>query len=277
MVVALRSLREAGESGVPVSGLLIAGHVIEVPGVDIANPLDASWCNLSPRDYRARRSSWIRQIILHTTKGLKVQHIIPGVGPGGKDEDVAAYWRLEQRQSAAPIVVDTDRTAGCLCDVVKTNAYAATVSNDWSISIEMYQLSDGGVYESTLQSTVAIVLALCDVLQIPLQVPSRRYPNAPITRMIHGGPDMVGVFGHRDNTTERGWGDPGDEIGRRLLAAGAEAFDFESREDIEVWKRRQLYLNAIFGERLAVDGQAGPGTMAALRRHGFKSGRDIPA
>lgn len=258
-------------------GLLIAGHVVEVPGVKIANPLDTEWCKLSPRDYRARRTSWIRQIFIHTTKGIHPQRIIPGAGPGGKDKDVADYWRFSTRQSAAPIVVDTDRTAACLADVVKTAPYAVTVSNDFSISIEMYQLLDGGIYESTLDSTVAIVLALCEHLSIPLQIPGRVYPNAPIQRMVHGGPDMVGVFGHRDNTTDRGRGDPGDEIGRRLIAAGAEPLDFDRRQDLAKWKSRQLYLNAIFGERLKVDGQAGPGTIAAMRRHGFAHGRDIPA
>ena len=115
----------------------------------------------------------------------------------------------------------------------------------------------------------------------------------------HGGPDMVGVFGHRDvawrfpwqltpgqqrgypnGYSDRGRGDPGDEIFARLRAAGAEALDFDAREDLELWRRRQRKLNGITEQRGAcrvidVDGIAGPATMALLRHHGFASGPEL--
>jgi hypothetical protein len=260
-----------------VSGLLIAGHVVDVPGLNIRNPVDTPWCRLHPRDYRARRTSWVRQIIVHTTKGNWPQHVIPGAGPTGRAKSVADYWYNDPRQSAAHIVIGSEGAVACLADLATVNAYHATVSNDWSIGIELYQESDGGIYAAVYDSAVRLIVALCEHLLIPLQVPGRVYPNAPMQRMVHGGPDMVGVFGHRDNTGDRGRGDPGDEIFSRLVTqACAEQLDYDNRQDLAVWKRRQLYLNNVFREQLDVDGICGPSTIAALKRHGFASGRAIP-
>lgn len=261
-------------------GLLIADVVVDVPGVEVENPLTASWCKLGPEDYRTRRETWIRQIILHTTKGIWPQHVIPGAGPGGKDTDVANYWRLSdegrKRSSSAPIVVDTDGSAGCLADLVRVAAHHATVSNPWSIGIEMYQLADGGIYEATLATTVAICKVLCETLSIPFQISADAYAGAPLQRMLTGGPDCIGLFGHRANTADRGRGDPGDVIFRELEFAGAEPLRFASGEDLKTWGKRQRKLNAM-GEKLTIDGLAGPGTIAALHRRGFANGRELDA
>jgi hypothetical protein len=257
-------------------GLLIAGVVVSVDGLAIDNPITApSWCKLDGRDYRRRRSSWIRQIIVHTTKGLHPQHVIPGAGAGGRARHVAEFWRRDETHSAAHLVVDTDGAVACLADVAEINAYHATVSNDWSVGIELYQEADGGIYAATLASAVALVRALCEQLSIPLQIPTA-YRGRPIERMADGGPTCAGVFGHRDNTTRRGRGDPGDAIMLELELAGAERLDFDRGVDLARWADRQRKLNAM-GETLTVDGLAGPGTMRALRRHGFTSGRELDA
>lgn len=258
-------------------GLLIGGHVVPVPGLTIRNPTDTPWCRLDAGDYRARRTPWVRQIIVHTTKGKWPQHVKPGAGAGGRDQWVAEFWRGDPEHSAAQLVVDNDGSIACLTDLAHTCAYHAGLSNDWSIGIEMYQELDGGVHEAVYAATIPLVVALCEQFSIPLQMPSRRYNNAPMGRMVSGGPDMIGVFGHRDNTSRRGRGDPGDEFFRRLELAGAEAFDYELRADLATWRRRQMYLVAMFSERLTVDGKPGPSTIAAMRRHGFASGRAIPA
>ena len=258
-------------------GLLIAGVVIAVDGLEIDNPATASWCKLHPDDYRRRKSTWIRQVIVHTTKGRWPQHVKPGAGPGGRDKSVAEYWYRDpdgRKQSAAHLVVDNDGTVACLADVASTCAYHATVSNDWSVGIEIYQEADGGIYEAAIASTVRLVDALCEHLSIPFQIPHAY--RGPLYRMLPGGKDCAGVFGHRDNTHDRGRGDPGDVIFAELELAGAERVDFERGEDLEVWSRRQRKLNAM-GETLTVDGLAGPGTMRAMRRHGLASGRELDA
>lgn len=258
-------------------GLLIAGHIVEIPGLTIDNPTTLPWCKLDPGDYHIRREQWIRQIILHTTKGIWPQHVIPGAGPYGAGKIVADFWRGDPTHSAAQLVIDRNGSVACLVDLAGGAAYHATVSNEFSIGIEMYQERDGGIYEAVLDAAAKLVPALCEALSIPFQVSVRAYNNAPIPRMVHGGADMVGVFGHRDNTSQRGHGDPGDEVFRRLIAAGAEPFDYTMRGDIAAWKLRQSYLNATFGEQLTVDGVCGHSTIGAMRRHGFARGLDIPA
>jgi hypothetical protein len=257
-------------------GLLIAGVIVPVEGLEIDNPSTASWCRLHPRDYQTRRSSWIRQVILHTTKGMWPQPILPGRGPSGRPKRVADYWYDDpdgKRQSAAQIVVGSDGKVACLADLARIAAYHATASNDWSVGVEIYQELGGGIYEAALASAVRLVDALCEHLEIPRQIPTS-YHGGPLERMAHGGKDCVGVLGHRDNTTRRGRGDPGDEIFARLEAAGYERLDFAAGKDLEVWRWRQRRLNAM-AEQLTVDGLAGPSTMAALRRRGMRDGREL--
>jgi hypothetical protein len=260
-------------------GLLISGVVVDVPGLEIINPVDGpSWCRLSPSDYTRRRTSWIRQIIVHGTRGGWPQRVLPGAGPGGREQVVASFWRGDREHSAAQIVVDTDGSIACLCDLGRDAAYHATVSNDWSIGIEMAQLGTGDVYQATIDATVRLIRALCSLpeLTIPYQYAADRYAGRPIERMVDGGRDCVGVFGHRDNTSRRGRGDPGDAIFDELRRDGCEPIDFGWREDIQTWLPRQRRLAAL-GERLTIDGVAGPGTIRAMRRRGFVRGRELDA
>lgn len=258
-------------------GLLIGGIVMPLPGITVYNPTDTSWAKLDGGDYRQRHTTWIRQVIIHTTKGIWPQKVLSGAGAGDRDKLVANFWKGDPTHSAAQLVVDTDGSIACLCDLAKTAAYHAELSNDWSVGIEMYQMPDGGVYEATYDSTIALVLALCEHFGIPLQIPSRVYNRTPMARMAKdGGPDMVGVFGHRDNTSKRGQGDPGEEIFRRLAVTGAERLDFDNLTDLVIWKMRQKHLISL-GEPIARDGLPGPGTVAAMRRRGFADGRAIDA
>jgi len=174
---------------------------------------------------------------------------------------------------ATPIVIiDNDGTVACLADLATDSAYHATVSNKWSIGIEMRQEpKNNGVYEATYQAAAVLVPALCRLFGIQFQMPKLMYTGHPFQRMLDGGPDMIGVFGHRNNTESRGRGDPGEEIFGRLQAIGCERFDFEGREDLDVWKQRQTDLNAA-GANLVVDGQPGPKTIAALKAAGGATG-----
>lgn len=274
------------------NGLLIAGVVEPVPGLVVYPPagppaFGPTWCTLDPGDYRERPTSWVRQIILHSTKGQWPQAIRPGSGPPGKAQIVADFWRGDPTHSAAHLVVDLDGSVACLCDLAYHEAYHAEGSNPWSIGIEMYQLNDGSLYEATLQATATLVEFLCGKFGIPLQHPRGPYRNRPLSRMEimdHsdgiisrrqlGGPDLCGVFGHRDNTSNRGAGDPGDAIWRELAARGSEAIDFEAKEDILLGKERQAALNAR-GARLTVDGVCGPASWSAMRSLGFRRWRDV--
>jgi len=241
-------------------GLLLNGAEYEVPGVTIINSLDGvEWCRLDRMDCRPRPTRWVRQIILHTTKGEWPQHVIPGKGPANRDERVARFWQGSERQSAAHIVIDSDGTAACLADLVAIEAYHATVVNKWSVGIEIYQEAGGGIYEAALDSAVLVVFALCRLFGIPPQVPRRPYQRAPLDRLRRdGGPSVVGIFGHRDVTDNRGKGDPGEAIWDALEAAGARPFDFTAGADLAWWRAVQTAIGT------KADGIPGPNTMHRL-------------
>src|SRR3954469_4835127 len=118
-------------------GLLVNDKQIPVENLTIINPMDADWCRLDPKDHSKRPTTWVRQIILHTTKGNWPQSVIAGGGGGGKAKLVADMWRGDPKSSSAHLVIDNDGTVACLCDLATTQAFHATVSNAWSIGIEM--------------------------------------------------------------------------------------------------------------------------------------------
>lgn len=269
-----------------MTGLLIRGKLVPVPGLTVIPPAShggPKWAALVPGDCTPRGTSWVRQVIVHTTKGNWPQHVVAGSGPGGSDRVVADFWRDDPVHSAAHLVVDTDGSVVCLCDLAEVVAYHAEASNPWSIGIEMYQLSDGGIYDATLIATTVLVEFLCSAFGIPQLMPRGPYRNQPLHRMEIGSgstrhqlgaPDAVGVFGHRDNTERRGRGDPGDEIFKRLAAIGWEGADYDGSEDLHLGAQRQQALN-VRGELLDVDGVCGPASWAAMKRQGFSRWRDV--
>jgi len=127
-------------------------------------------------------------------QGRLPQSVLDGCGGGGKARVAADMWRSDPTPSAAHIVVDNDGTVACLCDLATTEAYHATVSNPWSIGIEMYQESGSGVHAAVYDATVQLVPALCRIFGIQFQIPRLAYKNRPLRRMVDGGKQCVGVF-----------------------------------------------------------------------------------
>ena len=284
-------------------GLLIAGRLVPVAGLDIIPPAShggPAWAQLNPGDYAMRQTPWIRQVIVHTTGGLWPQAVLPGRAPGGHARQIAEMWSGADRgggervHSAAQLIVDFDGTVVCLCDLAAIAAYHAEASNHWSIGIEMCTWPRGEISEATLKATARLVDALCwPTFPIPRQMPRGPYRNEPIARMEVvrevvslgsrvgstrrqiGGPNLCGVFGHRDNTSERGAGDPGDAIFKELDLLGFEWLDFHTFEDLLVGKERQALLNSK-GARLTVDGVVGPKSLLAAENQGYRCWSDVP-
>jgi len=278
-----------------VSGLLIAGKLVPVAGLNIIPPAShggPAWAELDPGDYMMRPTPWIRQVIIHTTGGLWPQAVLPGKAPGGHAQQIAEMWSGADRgigkrvHSAAQLIVDFDGTVACLCDLASVAAYHAEASNPWSIGIEMSTWPHGEISEATLKATARLVDFLCwPTFPIPRQIPRGPYRNEPIARMEVtgskgtrsqlGGPTLCGVFGHRDNTSERGAGDPGDAIWKELDALGFERIDFHTFEDLLIGKERQAFLNSR-GARLKVDGVVGPASLLAATNQGYRNWSDVP-
>lgn len=284
-----------------MSGLVLAGIQVEVPGVRVLNGTDDARARLSTEDYK-RRTGVVDKIVVHTTKGIFPQKILPGQGPFGRAFYVADFWKNDPLRSAAPIVIDGHLVL-CLGDLLTQAAHHATTANPRSIGIELYQEASGAIYEGTLLNAVRVVRAICGLsfderfahsLAVPYQLAADAYvPGKIIERLKAGGDDFAGIFGHRDQAwmfpehltpakrleyprgyAGRGRGDPGDEIGARLISDGCEPFKLGAREDLVAWMRRQARLNT-WGAKLVADGICGRATIAAMKRFGFAHGREI--
>lgn len=255
--------------------LLVGGRLVEVPGVAVIPPAShggPAWSRLDHGDYRQRRGA-PSQIVIHTTKGIWPQRVLSGGGAAGRAERVARFWDQSDEHSAAHIVVGSDGVTACLCDVATTAAFHATVANERSVGVEIYQEAGGGIYQAALDAAVRVVLALCEALQIPPIVLGASYDGRPLPELLDGGAGYRAIYGHRANTARRGRGDPGDEIFTRLLAAGAEAMSVTDYHRINTERQQKLVVR---GAKLELDGIPGPATLAAARSAGYARWRDVP-
>jgi hypothetical protein len=264
-----------------VPGLLIDGALIPVPGATVLSPHDEPWVKLAPNDF-GKRPGRPHQIIIHTTGGVWPQKIVPRAPrAGSRAEQIARYWSSNGTPGGAPLIVDGTEIA-CLVDLVRFQGYHATKCNPYSVGIEMVQEPDGAIGSDTLDTTVALVLVLCDVLGIPLQGDGRPWrSNVIVERLRFGGPDAVGVFGHNqmawkfpewltpekraaypNGYADRGHGDPGDEIFARLRSVGMMFFDFDKRQELAWWMPVQRALGVV------ADGVCGRFTSSALKQRG---------
>lgn len=273
----------------PVSahtGVIINGKRELVPGLQVTNWLDDPVLRLRRgEDFRVRRTTWIRQVVLHTTKGipggndLRPQKIRPGLGPfTNAGEACSRWWSKSPEAAGAHLVVDFDGQVSCCVDLQTEAAHHARHANDTSIGIEIYQGRDAEMYEGQLDLVVRLVDFLTRRFGIQRQIPHQYV--GPIHRLMDPQEiqDVVGVVGHRDLDNRRGRGDPGNRIMNLLGMAAYEPIDFDQRKDLEEWRRRQAKLGLP-----KPDGVPGPLTVAALlavgRPHGLwvtRPGDDLP-
>lgn len=262
-------------------GLIIKGRGIEVPGLKIINFLDEPILKLRPgNDVRRRLSQhWVRNIILHTTKGEWPQTIRTNLGPFMSiGKKVAKYWTTSPENAAAHLVVDWDGTVTCHADLDCDATMHAGACNEFSIGIEIFQGSrpENILYEGQLEKVVLLIDALTLLFGIQRQIPP---PDS--YRIIprcgdegEKGRMVVGCFGHRNCTQLRGRGDPGDIIFQRLMEAKYEVMDFIRRDDIRVWANRQKkYLGMGIDNQYFADGIPGPLTVRQIQKvHEVESG-----
>lgn len=247
--------------------LVVDGLLIEAPGLVTRSWHDDPRLRLKlPEDGRRRAAKWVRSIILHTTMGI-APTVYPGFGKGGGALDTALWWSSPQSGAAgAHLVVDWDGVVYCLADLQREVAYHATTINEVSIGIELRQGhgKDGALYAGQLQACAALVDVIAQHFELPRQL-HWPYLHGQVPRLASGGADCVGIFGHRDQTSKKPAGDPGDPIYTLLMSLGYEPFDYAHDEDLFAWKERQRKMNAL-GAGLRVDGICGPMTYRAWSR-----------
>lgn len=256
---------------VKCTGLVIDRQRVLVGGTTVINWHDNPSIRLAPR-LRFPRSTWVRSVYLHTTKGIpyadnkRPQSIQPGAGTGGPAMNTIAYWNdlSGDDYGGSHLIVDRDGAVYCLADLVREGTYHATSANEVSIGIEIWQASDASMFEEQLRAAANVVDTI--TLELGIQRQTHGPYSGAIPRLARGGRDCVGVFGHRDQTRRRGPGDPGDAIMNVLRSRGYEEFNFGADADLRVWRERQRDVGT------TADGIPGPATVRALENEGYARG-----
>lgn len=225
--------------------IIINGKKYEIPGIKTK-----SWVDDSKTKYvtdKDKRERAIRAIVCHTHKGERGK-VIPGIGPDTTiDEKLALYQVVTDRYVSWDYTIDGNGDITCQNDPAVDYTWQATTVNPFTLGFEMIQVhNNGDLYESELDSAVLLIDFLTYTLGIQRQIPWNKKKNEPnlkqIKRLLDGGTDVVGIYGHVNQTANRGEGDPGPGIFIKLKEAGYELFDYDKEEDLNTWKERQKNL-----------------------------------
>lgn len=211
-------------------GLIINGHRVSVPGVRVVTWEDDP---RAPRVTKGSRRdpSAVTAVVLHTSRG-RTGRVVPGSRESDKAMRLARYQARTSRQASWHLTVGADGTVIQQADLATFTTWHASQANGWSVGIELAQDSDTpDLTRAQVDACVAVVRAICEALNIPPWVPARHHgeswsvESAPVKAWQprkQGGESRQarGVIGHRNLTTNRGAGDPGDGIFLALLAMG---------------------------------------------------------
>lgn len=253
-------------------GLIINTKSHNIPGLVCVSWMDGlSWVK-EITDFNLR-TKWLRLIVMHTHKGIKGK-VLPGKGPSTSTANaLVRYQTNTSRQVSWDYTIDSDGTVYVQNDPVKKYSWQAGAINSISLGFELVQTENGDVYQEQIDKTVLLIDALTALLGIQRQIAWSKSTNSPkigvVKRLKEGGANVTGIIGHRNQSVDRGAGDPGDAIYNALAQAGYECFDLDTDEDLEVWKDRQKSLGFASAD---CDGVAGNKTLQALKAKGHKHG-----
>jgi hypothetical protein len=247
-------------------GIVLAGHVFPIPGVEC-------------KPYRqlahvSTRRQPVRAIYVHTSTGERVD-VVTGTGPDASAEALGAYFADTTRTASADYAVDADSIA-VLNDPLRFFTWHASQVNPTSIGIEL-TVPGGRLDTRTLRNCLALCDVLTGALGIQRQVPwvaGQPYSGLLTRATTAGGAgaSLFGLFGH-DNAAERGERgseDSPDVVWQWMREAGYEGFDFNAGEDRATWRPRQDALG------VPADGLPGALTVGALERAGRACGIWVP-
>ncbi len=254
--------------------MLIDGFIVDVPGVQILPPKGESWNKLARYGARTRRPQFkiIHKVVADDPETIDENPPTPDYARDwGRARQTVEYW-YGKALSGTHLVTGHAGPTVCTADLARVVGWHANQANDLSWGHEIKEYVGGRVHRAALAATVAITLVDTATLGVQWQCPKRYIKNKPFPRFANGGKDLVGVFGHRDVTSQRGYHDPGDEVFRMLEETGFERFDFYAGEDLDVWAKRQEWLKSEGFYRGAIDGIAGAGATKALVAAGFPDG-----
>lgn len=253
--------------------LVIANKQIDIPGLEIHSWLDAALPWIKEITDFSPRTLATRLIMGHTHKGIAGK-VLPGSGTGTSTaKALVRYQTNTDRKVSWDYTCDNNGVIYCQNDPTKKASWQAGSVNGISLGFEMIQADNGDLYEVQIEKMVLLIDALTSLLGIQRQIPWDKKGNRPkksvCPRLQAGGRDVTGFAGHRNQTVDRGPGDPGDAIYLALQKAGYECFELNDNEDLQVWKGRQKTLGFTDAQ---CDGVPGAKTVAALKATGYKHG-----
>jgi hypothetical protein len=253
--------------------IVLNGQRVETPGL-----ITISWED-DPKVPQATdgypRTQWIRAIVLHTVKG-KSGRLLPGTKPSTRAFTYAQYQANTSRDVSWDYTIDTDGTIVVSNDPLKRACWHAGSVNRYTLGIELVQEENGDLYEGQIDATVRFLDRLTLELAERGHPIQRQVPMTSEGRPVRGilkrfsdsekAKGVVGILGHRNQTTNRGPGDPGDFIFEALLKANYKGFDFDAGDDLTFWRDIQTRLGVV------ADGVPGVSTQRALVAQGYKHG-----
>lgn len=258
------------------SGVIVDKLPLVVPGVTVVNYVDDPSIRLPREDGTPRPRHEVTCIVVHSTLGAPdkdfphPQTLIPGKGPSTNlGRALAEMWGTDHRCAGAHAGVDHDGVVYCLQDMLLWESYHATNVNARSIGIEYRQGRKQSEFYG-VQLVAGRLFTIWNAVYFGVQrmVP-KVYRGHPSARLATGAKDFYGIFGHRDQSNDRGVGDPGDFI-MNSFKPYCEVFDIDANEDLDTWSKRQKWLGFTGRD---VDGIPGAKTRAALIRLGFNAGQ----
>lgn len=256
------------------SGVIVNGLQLAVPGLRVVNYRDEPAIRLKiGEDGTARPRVLIDYVVLHTTLGAPdntfkhSQQVIEGAGPATDvGKQLAQMWGTDGRCAGSHLAIGFDGTVYCLCDLLLEESFHATTVNLHSVGIEYQQGRQSELYSVQLEAGRRLVDWLTLYFEIPRMIPLG-YKGIPIPQLAVGGHGYRGVFGHRDQSIQRGAGDPGDFVMQSLRYR---AIDVAGGAYVTYWQAVQRWLGFSGTD---VDGDPGPHTFRALRARGFAGGQ----
>lgn len=199
--------------------LIVGGRREETP-FPSANWIDRPELRLTLPEDGKIRSGWgteagpeIRALVAHSTKGWPTGkhpaggNVVPGVGPASAGPRVFEFWRNHDDRAGAHVTI----AGGVVwqgADLLSEMTYHCPGVNAVTVGAEIYQGPEGEFHDGNLDAWADFAAWFCQRFGLPLraQWPYPRRGGRPRAGIV----EARGVYGHRDASANRGWGDPGD-------------------------------------------------------------------
>lgn len=262
-------------------GVVLCGRRFPVYGADVVTWLDDPRCAPEVSE-GGQRAGGVQAIVLHTHTGEpREPSIVERAGGASIACSLARYQTGTDREVSWDFTVATNGVILQQNDPCTRYTWQANQVNARTVGVEIEQGAGGSLVREQLDVVVALVDTLTRALSIQRQLPALRGPDGalrPDRRVLQrfsaeggAGARWWGVLGHRNVTSNRGPGDPGDPVMARLLEAGYEGFDLARGDDLDAWAARQRAMGVA-----PADGVPGNATADALRGRGFAEGVMVP-